>query len=144
MDSLLPSLVQSPAGYLPAAGAPRSRTVGELASVGAVKVPSWFTIGAALRVARLKNVSHVLVTDRHTVVGSIAVDVMAHAPGADTLARWMTASDVTISADAPEEEAQRLMSRGLDCLPVVSGAILLGIITRADLASAVARWEAAE
>jgi CBS domain-containing protein len=144
MDSLLPSLTRPPAGYLPAAGAPRSRTVGELVSVGAVKVPSWFTVGAALRVARLKNVSHVLVTDRHSVVGTIATDVMASAPAPDPLARWMTASDVTISVDTSEEEALRLMARGLDCLPVVSGAILLGIVTRADLTSAVARWEAAE
>jgi Mg/Co/Ni transporter MgtE len=145
MDSLLPSsLVRSPAGYVPAEGAPRSRTVGELASMGAVKVPSWFTVGAALRVARLKDVSHVLVTDRQSVVGSIAADVMAQASPTDPLARWMTASDVTIAADASEEEALRLMARGLECLPVVSGAVLLGIVTRADLTTAVARWEAAE
>jgi CBS domain-containing protein len=144
MESLLPFRVQPAAGSAPGAGAPRARTVGELASVGAVKVPSWFTVAAASRVARLKGVSHVLVTDRHSVVGSIAADVMAQVPGPDPLARWMTASDVTIAADASEEDAWRLMSAGLDCLPVVSGAILLGIITRADLASAVARWEAAE
>jgi CBS domain-containing protein len=144
MDSLLQFRAHPVVGTVPGAGAPRERTVGELANVDVVKVPSWFTVAAALRVARLKGVSHVLVTDRHSVVGTIAADVMAHAPGPDPLARWMTASDVTIAADASEEEAWRLMSAGLDCLPVVSGAILLGIITRAELASAVARWEAAE
>jgi CBS domain-containing protein len=125
--------------------APRSRTVGELASTGTVKLPSWFTAAAALRVARLKGVEHLLVTDRSMVVGSVSAHALGNARATEPLARLMTAGDVTIAAEASEEEAWALMSRrGVECLAVVSGAILLGVVTRGDLAAAAARWEAAE
>jgi len=131
--------------YVPPEGPSRSRPVGTLASPTVVKLPSWFTISAALRVARLKGCSHILVEDRRRVVGSISAHLLSTAPAADPLARWMTASDLTLAATLPEEEAWRLMSlEGVDCAPVVSGAVLLGTVTRADLAAASARWEAAE
>jgi CBS domain-containing protein len=97
-------------------------------------VPSWFTALAALRVARLKGVEHLLVLDRQQMVGAVSAQVLAAAPGHDLAARWMTPSRLMVSPDALESEARTLMDEhGLGCLPVVSGALLLGIVTRSDL-----------
>jgi CBS domain-containing protein len=145
MDTTFTTNADLSSSYLGSEGAPQSRPVAELANHTVVKLPSWFTVAAALRVARLKGCSHLLVTDRHRVVGTIATHLLATAPGADPLARWMTASELTLAATLSDQEAWRVMSlEGLDCVPVVSGAVLLGIVTRADLAAASARWEAAE
>jgi Mg/Co/Ni transporter MgtE len=100
-----------------AAGGQSSRRVGDAMRTVPVKVPSWFTVGAALRVARLKRAEQVVVLDRQQLV-----------------ARWMTSSRRSVTPDTLQSEAARLMEeQGLDCLPVVGGALFLGIVTRADL-----------
>jgi CBS domain-containing protein len=106
----------------------------------AVKVPSWFTSGAALRVAHLKGVEHLLVLDRGAVVGTVTRRALAAAPGHEPLARTMVASPATLSAEASLREARALMAaRDLDCAPVTSGPLLVGLITRDDLADGAQR-----
>jgi CBS domain-containing protein len=101
----------------------------------AVKVPSWFTSGAALRVAHLKGVEYLLVVDRGAVVGTVARRALAAAPAHEPLARTMVASPATVSADTSLREAWALMAaRDLDCAQVTSGPLLVGLITREDLA----------
>jgi CBS domain-containing protein len=109
-------------------------TVAAVASTLVVKVPSWFTAAAALRVAHLKGVDHLLVIDRQNLAGSVSTAVLATAPGHQPLERLMVRTEVTVSPDTPIEEAWRLMDRhGIDCLPVVvSGALLLGVVYRPD------------
>jgi Mg/Co/Ni transporter MgtE len=100
----------------------------------AVKVPSWFTSGAALRVAELKGVEYLLVVDRRVVVGTAARRALAAVRPDEPLARSMVASSAAVSPELSLDEARALMSTlGLDCLPVTSGPLLVGVITREDL-----------
>ncbi len=108
-------------------GEPR---VEEVVSGRFVKVPSWFTAAAALQVARLKGVEHLLVVDRRAVVGSITARDLAAAPPHEPVARRITGGAVSVEIEMPVAEARRLMeASGAACLPVVSGAMLLGIFT---------------
>jgi acetoin utilization protein AcuB len=116
------------------AGTPPPARVAEVVRAAAVKVPSWFTAAAALQVARLKRAAHLVVLDRQQLVGSVETDQLAAAPAHEPVARWMNASRTTVGPDTPQSEARALMDRqGVACLPVVSGALLLGIVTRTDL-----------
>jgi CBS domain len=106
-------------------------SVAALATTLVVKVPSWFTAGAALRVARLKGADHLLVLDRQKLIGSVSTAVLAVTPGHHPLQRCMTRCSARVTPDAPAAEAWRLMARlGVDCLPVVSGALLVGIFCK--------------
>jgi acetoin utilization protein AcuB len=112
---------------------PLSR-VGEVIRAASVKVPSWFSAAAALRVARLKRADHLMVLDRQQLVGSVSAQALAAVPGGDPVGRWMNPSRLTVSPEAFTGEARRLMNdHGLECLPVVSGALFLGVVCRSDL-----------
>jgi predicted transcriptional regulator len=124
------------AAQFPSLGRPATLdTIGPCVSMTAIKVPAWFTIGAALRVAQCKDVEHLLVVDRGAVVGTAAVRAMQGAPAGDPVARWMSRVSVTLPVETPRIEASRLMtSLDVECLPVASGPLLVGLITRDDLA----------
>ncbi len=105
-------------------------TIGNLVSTKVVKLPSWFTAGAALRIARLKRVSHLLVEDRRQVVGSVSRQALEAAPSEAALATCMDASGASIRLSAPVHEAwARMMVVGVQCLPVMEGALLVGLVT---------------
>jgi CBS domain-containing protein len=116
-----------------AAPAPSGEAVGARARV-AVKVPSWFTSGAALRVAQLKRVEFLLVIDRGAVVGIVGRRVLSAAAPHEPLARSMVACTAALTPELSLGEARaRMSSLGLDCLPVTSGPLLVGVVTREDL-----------
>jgi len=122
---------------LPEAPAPGTTPgqVGDLARALLVKVPSWFTAGAALRVAQLKGAQHLLVLDRGRVQGAISRAELAVAPPTDPLGRCMPLAPVTVNGDASLSEARQLMtSLGLTSLVVIAGPMLVGLVTREDLA----------
>jgi len=115
----------------------RPRRVGDLLTARFAKLPDWFTVGAALRVARLKGVDHLLVVDRGAVVGVAEARVLEGAPERDPLSRWTPASRATLTPETPIDEARRLMAaQGVASMPVTSGALLVGIVTLAALARA--------
>ncbi len=119
---------------LPLEATPPPARVGEVVRPVAAKIPSWFTAAAALRVARLKGAEHLLVLDRGRPVGTVAARVLAIAPGHEPVGRWMTASALAVTPETTVGQARRLMEReALECIPVVSGALLLGTITASDL-----------
>jgi CBS domain-containing protein len=112
---------------------PAETTVADLMITHPIKVPTWFTAAAALRVARLKGASHLMVLDRGQLVGSVATRVLASAPGHQPVARSMTASRLCLSPEMPRSSARAVMAaQNVDCLPVVSGALLVGIVRSAD------------
>jgi hypothetical protein len=125
-------LVAAPLGELGEPGPGRTLVVAR-AGV-AVKVPSWFTSGAALRVAQLKRVEYLLVVDRGVVMGTVGRRALAAVPAHQPLARTVIASTSTVSADASLAQARALLDAlDLDCLPVTSGPLLVGLIAREDL-----------
>jgi Mg/Co/Ni transporter MgtE len=133
MQTSLSSSLPLPTSLEPRAPrGPASDPIGHGAT--AVKVPSWFTAGAALRVAQLKQVEYLLVLDRGAVVGTVGARALASAPAGDPVARSMNASPATVTPETSRREAWRLMAcLGLDCLPVTSGMLLVGVVTRAAL-----------
>lgn len=110
------------------------RHVAEVASARFVQLPSWFTVTSARRVMQAKGVGHALVEKSGRVVGSVAAGTLAGAPDQQPVARWMMASTASVSADATVDQALAILSsEATDCLPVVAGRMLVGVVTRDDL-----------
>ena len=130
VTKLEPSRRRTPVAQ-PARNVPR---VGDVVCTEVVRVPGWFTVAQAQRVAELKRVSHVLVEDRGRVSGSASTVVLAHAPAGDTVARWMNRSEAHVGPEAPLHQAEQLLrAEGASCLPVVTGGLLVGTVTIHDL-----------
>lgn len=129
MHHLIARPDQLPAG-LPSA----EPTVAEHLCTRVVRLPAWFTVTQALRVAELRQVSHILVEEHGRVRGSLSPrDLRAAAPRTDSLARWVRRSDRVISPDASIMTARKLMrEQGLTCLPVVSRGMLVGTVGLTD------------
>jgi Mg/Co/Ni transporter MgtE len=105
-------------------------TISSLVSTKVVKLPSWFTAGAALRVAKLKRVPHLLIEDRRQIVGSVSRSALEEAPPESPLAACMNPSGASIALSAPVHEAwARMLVHGVECLPVLQGALLVGVVT---------------
>jgi CBS-domain-containing membrane protein len=105
-------------------------TISSLVSTKVVKLPSWFTAGAALRIAKLKNVSNLLIEDRRQIVGSVSREALEEAASDAPLATCMSPSSASISLAAPVHEAwARMLVHGVECLPVLQGALLVGVVT---------------
>lgn len=103
----------------------------------AVKVPSWFTAWAAVRVAQLKQIENLLVEERGVVVGVVSRKTLAAAAPNRPVAAVMVSSTIQLPAEMALAEAERIMSTlDVDCLPVVSGSLLVGVLRREDLGSA--------
>jgi CBS domain-containing protein len=99
------------------------------------RVPGWFTVAQARRVAELKGVAHVLVDDKSGASGTAAVATLAAAPAGDLLARWTARTAASLDADASLEVAEALLrAEGAACLPVTAGGMLVGTISLADIA----------
>lgn len=121
----------------------RPLSVADLAAPRAVKVPSWFTAAAALSVARLKGVEHLLVLERHMLAGTVSVRALVEAPANTPVARLMVPGSTTIRPETPAEQAWNVMvAEDLECLPVARGPLLVGMIARNDLAAAARRARA--
>jgi CBS domain-containing protein len=103
-----------------------------------VKLPPWFTVERAIQVARFKRVEHVLVEERGQVSGAVALEALVSAPLHELIGARVKRSTLSVPADAPLTAAAALMSsEGLDCLPVVRGGLLVGILTRAGASADV-------
>jgi CBS domain-containing protein len=109
-------------------------TVASLVSTKLLKLPFWFTAGAALRIARLKQVFHLLVEDRRRIVGSVSRETLESMPPAAPLVTCMTVTNAGIHPSAPVHQAwARMMVHGSQCLPVFEGSLLVGLVTLEDV-----------
>lgn len=99
-----------------------------------VRLPAWFTVAQAVRVAELRAVSHILVEDRGRVRGTVSRTSLSAAPASDPIARWLERTDSFVSPHTPVEIARALMERDrVSCLPVVSDGLLVGTLALTDL-----------
>jgi hypothetical protein len=98
------------------------------------RVPGWFTVAQARRVAELKGVDHVLVDDKSGASGTASLATLAAAPAADLVARWTVRTTASVNADTSLDLAgARLRAEGAACLPVTTGGMLVGTISLTDL-----------
>jgi CBS domain-containing protein len=73
---------------------------------------------------------------KHYALGSVSVSSLSTASPHQPVERVMTRSPLTVT-ETPVDEAWRLMAcHGVPCLPVVSGVVLLGVVSRDDLLAA--------
>jgi len=94
---------------------------------------------------RAQRIHHLVVLEDHRVVGVVSERDLGGARGASLrrnrlVSEVMSAAVVTAPADATLRQAANLMrGRGIECLPVVDGPKLVGIITVTDLLNTVGR-----
>lgn len=113
----------------------QSVKVADVACSTVVKLPAWFTVAQARRVAELKRVSHVLVEEHGVVAGAVSATVLGHARGGDSIARWAFRTTAHVTPDSSLAAAERLLrQQGASCLPVVTaGGLLVGTVSIHDL-----------
>ena len=124
-------------------------TVGDWMTRNPVAVSPETAVGEAARLMRTEGIRHVLVIDGGALVGIAStrdfrgriadpvLDLSAQTP----IARVMTESPVTVSAQTPLTQAARAMLDGkLGALPVTDDLRLVGILTRADALEALLAW----
>ena len=99
-----------------------------------VRLPAWFTVGQALRVADLRAVDHVLVEEQGQVRGFVDRTLLAAHKPTDPLARWAKRSHRVAAPSTSVTAALELMAtEGVSCLPVASDGILVGTVTATAL-----------
>jgi predicted transcriptional regulator len=119
-----------PRGHAPAS----TTTLADIVCTRLVRLPSWFTLAQAARIAELRGVEHVLVEAQGRIRGFVDRQALREGKPHDTLARWMNDSETFAEPHLRIAEARALMERqGLSCLLVARGGILLGTVSRRDL-----------
>jgi Mg/Co/Ni transporter MgtE len=116
-----------------------TRLVADVTNTALVRLPVWFTVAQALRVAKLKKVDHLLVEEHGRVAGSISATALMRAPAGDALGRWMGRSQAHVAPEHSLAEAEAVFRReGVGCLPVVRSGLLIGTVRLDDVAGDVA------
>lgn len=110
---------------------------GEIMSRPLLAMDGGCRVDEAIRFAREHGIEHVLVAEGEDVVGVVALDSLRAAPSADEIRSHAgcLVEMVPVSASL-HEVAERLQLSREGCVPVVAGGLLLGIVTRTDLAQA--------
>jgi predicted transcriptional regulator len=99
-----------------------------------VGVPFGERVDRALALAQERGIQHLLVNESGHVVGIACRCDLERTRGNAPVARCMSEPVVFIRSDQTVEDAAALMrERGVGCLPVVCGDLLVGIVTRSDL-----------
>jgi CBS domain-containing protein len=93
-------------------------------------------VASAKRLAFDNGIDHLLVLDNGTLTGIVCKGDLRAAARNALVADCMSSPVLCIGPDTTLEEAAQIMfDQHVSCLPVVTGAFLVGIITRAALAT---------
>jgi acetoin utilization protein AcuB len=93
-------------------------------------------VASARRLAFDNGIDHLLVLDNGTLTGIVCREDLRTAERHAFVGECMSSPVLCIGPDTTLEEAAQIMSeQQVSCLPVVTGAFLVGIITRAALAT---------
>ncbi|HZU96617.1 MAG TPA: CBS domain-containing protein, partial [Planctomycetota bacterium] len=92
------------------------------------------SVSNALAIAREHAIDHLLLAESDNLVGVACTCDLERAPGRAPASTCMKSPIVTIDGATTIREAADVMrSRGIGCLPVVAGRLLMGLVTRRDL-----------
>jgi signal-transduction protein with cAMP-binding, CBS, and nucleotidyltransferase domain len=95
------------------------------------------TVASARRLVDVSGNDHLIVIQDGTLAGIVCDDDLRAADRDARVADCMTSPVLCISAETTLQEAVDIMgANDVDCLPVVTGAFLVGMVTRAALALA--------
>lgn len=110
---------------------------GEIMSRPLLSLDGGSRVADGIRFALDHGIEHVLVTEADDVIGIVSIHTLRRAPGNDELRDH--AGDrvepvrTTVNLD---ELTSRLACSPQGCVPVMAGGLLLGVVTRTDLARA--------
>jgi CBS domain-containing protein len=91
-------------------------------------------VGAARMLADGKHVNHLLVVEHEMLAGILSKEDLSGADQAAPVRDCMTSPVPCVGPETPLRDAAGIMDeQKLSCLAVVIGALLVGIITRAEL-----------
>lgn len=109
-------------------------------SVKSIEIPG--TRDEVLELMQKERISAVPVVKEGALVGIVTrIDLLKH-PEEEQIAMLMTRNPITITPEAPLNEAAKiLMQTGLRRLPVVVKSKLVGIVTVADIVGAIGQME---
>lgn len=94
-------------------------------------------VASARRLVLENDVHHMLVLDNGTLAGIVCRDDLRFADRNARIADCMTSPVLCITPDTTLQEAVDIMgANDIDCLPVVTGTFLIGIVTLEGLATA--------
>jgi CBS domain-containing protein len=94
-------------------------------------------VSSARRLALENDVHHMLVLDKGTLAGIVCRDDLRFADRNGRIGDCMTSPVLCIPPETTLQEAVDIMgANDIDCLPVVTGAFLVGIVTLEALATA--------
>jgi CBS domain-containing protein len=94
-------------------------------------------VASARRLAVDNGIEHLLVLDNGTLAGIVCKDDLRHASRDALVGECMSSPVLCIGPDTTLQEAAQIMcEQQVSCLPVVTGAFLVGIVTRDALATA--------
>ncbi len=94
-------------------------------------------VSSARRLVLETDVHHMLVLDQGTLAGIVCLDDLRFADRDARVGDCMTSPVLCITPDTTLQEAVDIMgANDIDCLPVVTGTFLIGIVTLEALATA--------
>ena len=115
---------------------------GQVVGRNVVTLPAWFPAAKARAVLRLKRQPFALLSDARGAHAVVPVDELASAPPERSLSGCATPLGPAISAQLPIDEALPFMNRHAALyVPVVLGSVVLGVLSHAVAAEAVAAQE---
>lgn len=92
-------------------------------------------VGSALRLAAAKRIRHFLVIEDGSLTGIVCQDDLRQARRSALVGECMSSPVLCIGPETTLREAADIMEENsVGCLPVVTGAFLVGVITRDKLA----------
>ncbi|HEY4183584.1 MAG TPA: CBS domain-containing protein [Polyangia bacterium] len=110
-------------------------TVAEVMGTDLSTLTAETTVGFARQVIAASGSDHLIVVEDGALAGIVSGKDLHAAPRDARLADCMTSPVLCISADTTLQEAVDIMGdNDVDCLPVVTGAYIVGLVTRDALA----------
>ena len=108
--------------------------VAEVMGTEIITLPSDTVVASARRVVKEKGAQQALVMDEGTLAGIVCRSDLQNADLDAPVATCMSSPVICVPPDTSLRDAADIMdANDLECLPVVTGAFLVGIVTRKDL-----------
>jgi CBS domain-containing protein len=112
-------------------------TVGEVMGTELFTLTTDTAVASARRLVTEVGINHLLVLENGTLAGIVCGEDLRGADRDAVVGDLMSSPVLCITPDTTLQEAVDIMGENdLDCLPVVTGSFLIGMVTRAALAIA--------
>ena len=109
-------------------------SVDDAMSVGVSTVSPQTTVSAAYGMVKSEGHRHLIVAASDDLVGVLCTCDIENAPMSHAISSFMTSNVHTVQSGTSLDDAtERMKHEGIGCLPVMSEAGLVGVLTRGDV-----------